>query len=1305
MGNERDSKSKESKKQTARMLKHLSSFRKIASAIALAMMLTLLSPSVGFLSPLTPKAESEQDRVISVALGENGSTDWYKYIEAYSPWDTSYRAWCAIFVWYCGMRAGISEDVIGYTQWAGSMENYVRTGNFNGTYYPKYQITPQKGDLVYFDWNLDGSSQHVEFVVSCDGSNITTVGGNQGDEPGSVGVRYDFPISSAYVLGFERPNYSTSISSDTEAPKISNAKLTNNDKTGYTIELDVTDNVGVSSVTFPTWPSYKTSEGCTWYQPTSKSGNHYTFKLTLSDFYYYAGSYSTHIYAEDAAGNKNAYAFNFIDYLPQNLISRIERPDGHIYEVYDSALRWTDAKDIAKKKGGHLLTINNNSEELFIKEQVLTEGGRSAYWLGATDGASEGSFKWTTGESFSYTAFESGQPDNASSVEHYLGIWKKNGLWNDFRDEYYIDAHSDIGYIVEYEPIEPTEVGLSFLNKTLTVGDTATLTATVSPSTATDKTITWSSNKTSVATVSSAGVITAVSPGTATITATASNGVKNTCFIQVNGVEPTKITLNSSKVVLAPGETFDLVATVLPENATDKTVTWSTDTPNIVSVSSTGKVTGLSVGNGAATATCSNGVSKSVLVFVRDKEIPLEGIKITGAERYYYSGDTVSLVADLSPKDSTEKDLTWSYTGKLGAVEVGNSFSSSISNTITHKEKISVSVKNSTGTITDSITFYAWPKSGYCNTAKTARFEINPDTGELKISGTGAIETDGSSVYLTPWSENSDIKTLTVEKGITDIDEFTTFRLNNLANISLPEGLTFLPSGLLNETQISKLSVPATVTSIDAESLKNTSVDYLHVYFSTNAPKISGSNTISCDNNVTIHVPSDAKGYENWEANILYDQPAIGNTEEHEHTYKETKVLPTCEKEGKITYTCSECGEEYSEPIEALGHKWDNGIVTKEATETEEGEKLYTCLNDSSHTKTEIIPKLTHTHVLQKIASSAATCTEDGNKEYYVCSTCKNMYSDIYATESLTDADVRIPAIGHDWGNWIETVPATYSSEGLKTRVCLNDSSHTETEVIPKLYDPYADTIYATQIMLESSSVKIGSTTILPWSIYPENASRPKIAYESSDTSIATVTNNGVITGVSDGKATITMSIIYPNGKIVKGSGVITVKKPLLKYRSYVQKNGWMTWKTATVGTSVKSNNYSGTTDDLRMETIQMKLSNIGGGVKYRAYCAKKGWTQWADTAKGNTYAGTKGEARRVEMIQLKAYGQISQSYDIYYRTYCEKFGWLGWAKNNEKSGSAGYARKLEAFQIQLVKKGTSFGGGNMKAFYDSSRD
>ena len=237
--------------------------------------------------------------------------------------------------------------------------------------------------------------------------------------------------------------------------------------------------------------------------------------------------------------------------------------------------------------------------------------------------------------------------------------------------------------------------------------------------------------------------------------------------------------------------------------------------------------------------------------------------------------------------------------------------------------------------------------------------------------------------------------------------------------------------------------------------------------------------------------------------------------------------------------------------------------------------------------------------------------------------------------------------------------------------------------------------------------------------------------------SIAKATVTGISTAAYTGKAITPTPVVKLNGKTLKkgtdytvsyknntkvGTATVTItgkgdysgkitKKFLIKqisfkYRAYVQKKNWMSWSTAKVsGTSASK--MAGTTDNLRMETIQMQLSGVSGQVKYRAYVEKMGWTQWATTADTTTYAGTKGLSRRVEMIQLQASGQVATLYDMYYRTYCEKFGWLGWVKSGEKSGSAGYARKLEAFQINFVRKGESFTvkSDTTKGFYDSAKD
>ena len=87
--------------------------------------------------------------------------------------------------------------------------------------------------------------------------------------------------------------------------------------------------------------------------------------------------------------------------------------------------------------------------------------------------------------------------------------------------------------ISKLEPVQVTDVELDIAQKALNVGDTFTITATVKPDNATDKSVTWSSSNTSVATVDENGVVTAVAEGTATITATASNGVEASCTVTV----------------------------------------------------------------------------------------------------------------------------------------------------------------------------------------------------------------------------------------------------------------------------------------------------------------------------------------------------------------------------------------------------------------------------------------------------------------------------------------------------------------------------------------------------------------------------------------------------------------------------------------------------------------------------------------------------------------------------------------------------------------------------------------------------
>ena len=129
---------------------------------------------------------------------------------------------------------------------------------------------------------------------------------------------------------------------------------------------------------------------------------------------------------------------------------------------------------------------------------------------------------------------------------------------------------------------------------------------------------------------------------------------------------------------------------------------------------------------------------------------------------------------------------------------------------------------------------------------------------------------------------------------------------------------------------------------------------------------------------------------------------------------------------------CSVCGEilKKQEVIKATGHKWSAWEVTKEASETEEGSRRRVCENDKTHVETEVIPVLAHVHKLTKTEAKKASCTENGNKEYYVCSGCKKLFADADAAKEINKEDTVIKATGHK-AEKIAGKAATYTENGL----------------------------------------------------------------------------------------------------------------------------------------------------------------------------------------------------------------------------------------------------------------------------------
>ena len=104
----------------------------------------------------------------------------------------------------------------------------------------------------------------------------------------------------------------------------------------------------------------------------------------------------------------------------------------------------------------------------------------------------------------------------------------------------------------------------------------------------------------------------------------------------------------------------------------------------------------------------------------------------------------------------------------------------------------------------------------------------------------------------------------------------------------------------------------------------------------------------------------------------------------------------------------------------------------------------------------------------------------------------------------------------------------------------------------------------------------------------------------------------------------------------------------------------------------------------------------VGSVLTYQTHVQTYGWQNWVSN---NAMAGTSGQSKRLEAIQIRLTGDMAKYYDVYYQTHIQTFGWSGWASNGEMCGSAGYSKRLEGIRISLVKKGDPAPGSTANCY------
>lgn len=291
----------------------------------------------------------------------------------------------------------------------------------------------------------------------------------------------------------------------------------------------------------------------------------------------------------------------------------------------------------------------------------------------------------------------------------------------------------------------------------LEVGETYKLNATVLPSNATDKTLIWSSSDSDVASVSD-GLITARKEGEAEITAKSGNK-QAVCTVTVKPetdvtVPVTSVTLNQSVYTLAIGASYTLIPTVLPANATDRQVKWSSSNEKTVTVSDRGVIQAIAEGTstikaeaGGKSATCAVTVEKTIVAVT---EVTLDRTSLT-----LKVNETFTLGATVAPENATDKAVKWT-TSNSGVVRVSNG-------TVT-----------AVGKGTAKITATAGGKSASCTvTVKNAEPEfipvdsvtLNRESLELKVDETFTLTaliapSDATETEIIWNSDNASVATV-----------------------------------------------------------------------------------------------------------------------------------------------------------------------------------------------------------------------------------------------------------------------------------------------------------------------------------------------------------------------------------------------------------------------------------------------------------------------------------------------------------------------------------------------------------------
>jgi len=652
----------------------------------------------------------------------------------------------------------------------------------------------------------------------------------------------------------------------------------------------------------------------------------------------------------------------------------------------------------------------------------------------------------------------------------------------------------------------------------LVEGQTAQLIATVYPEQATDKTLAWASDKPEIATVGTDGKVTAVKAGTATITVTTGQGVSKKCTVTVTS-PVSGITIDASTISLMPGATHQLTATILPDNASNKEMTWSSDNDAVATVSQTGLVTAVKSGSTCIHVTTADG-GKTAKCLV-EVLIPTQGVSLDVTSCTLYTGESKKLNATVTPSNATYKNVTWSVSdeavakvdqnGNITAVKAGSATVTATTENGGFKATCNVTVKQHVTAVsldqtslelyvneTETLTATVLPEDA---TNKSVTWSTSDQTVATVSNGTITAKKVGTATITVKTADMSKTATckVTVKAHVSSVAfNKTTMTLNVGESETLTA--TVSPSDASDKT-LTWTSSDESVAKVDA----NGKVSALKVGTATiKAVSTDGAKEATCTVTVAQHVSS-----------VSLDQTSLNMYVGDTKTLVAT-VLPAAAANKKVTWKSSDAT---IVTVDANGKltakKAGNAKIT---VTTEDQGKTATCMVFvKQHAESVSLDKTALTlGIDEKYTLTATVLPANAN--------------DKSVTWSSDNQDVAFvnPSTGSVMGVSVGTANVT-----VKT----TDGGYTATCKVTVV----TASIKATALTLTPTTLKLqeGETSSLKLTITPADATEV-IKWSSDNESVVTVTN-GDIKAVSIGTATITVQT--EDGRLKKTCAVTVTEK------------------------------------------------------------------------------------------------------------------------------------------------------------------